>query len=198
MTRSRAAQLDREIAQALSHSSKRAHAVQRIGAKKPPKRRTDSSKKQAKLLADANRAALAGEYVLAEKLLSKGKQRTIATAFNTITPESAAESDYAELGWVDEEGDPIEVDADDIAEEREFGSDAPVTSAIARKAVHWLRDAGAYEASSSSYGPGVWYSSESTVSNYGTGEERSEDFFLRNFTPDEEVKIFSEFKRGRR
>jgi hypothetical protein len=194
MKRKTPAQLDREIAAALrrkpsssrakrSPNTRRAHAT------------VNKDTKQADILMVANDAALSDQYDRAEKLLSQGKQRAIATAYTTVTPESATEGDFADRGWVDKEGDAIDVDADDIASEHEANSHAPVTDAIVKKAIEWLRDAGAYEASSSSYDPGVWYSSSSEVSDYSTGEERSEDFFLRNFTEAEEKKIFDASKR---
>ncbi len=146
----------------------------------------------------ANDAALSQQFDRAEEILGQGKQRAVATACKTVTPESSAEGDFADQGWEDEDGDPIEVSAYDFEEALEVGSHAPVTDAIVKQAVRWLRDHGASEPSSSSYHPGVWYSSEFEVSDYGTGEERSEDFFLRNFTPQEEKLVFDEFHEGRR
>ena len=198
------AQLDREIAEALR------------GKKKPkaPKRRTASrgrttrahavrhvrggDKKQAAILMVANDAALSDQFDQAEELLAQSTQRAIATAYQTVTPESAAEGDVADRGWEDQDGDSIEVSSYDIEEARGEGSHAPVTDAIVKQAVRWLRDHGANETSSSSYHAGVWYSSPSEVTDYSTGEERSEDFFLRNFTDKEERLVFVEFKRGRR
>jgi hypothetical protein len=203
------AQLQREIAQVLSRKpsherlrttissrtlkalkTKRAHAV----------KKKKSDPKQADTRMVANDAALEHNYDRAEKVLGQGKQRAIATAYTTITPESAAESDHADRGWVDEDGEDIEVTADDIAEAHETNSNSgsPVTDAIVGKAVRWLRDQGAYETSSSDYHPGVWYSTSYEVSDYSTGEERQEDFFLRNFSDQEEKRIFDEFKKKRR
>jgi hypothetical protein len=198
------AQLSREIAQVLSRKpsharlrtvvssrtlkalkTKRAHAV----------KKKKSDPKQADTLMVANDAALEYQYDRAEKILGQGKQRAIATAFTTITPESAAEGDHADRGWVDQDGDDIEVDADEIAEAHEMDDGTPVISAIVNKAIRWLKDQGAYETSSSSFHPGVWYSTPYEVSDYSTGEERQEDFFLRNFSDQEEKRIFEEFTR---
>ena len=63
-----------------------------------------------------------------------------------------------------------------------------------KKAVQWLRDEGATETSSTSHHQGVWYSTEFET-DYSTGGESSEDFFLRNFTPQEEKLIFEGFLR---
>jgi hypothetical protein len=191
-----AAQLDREIAAALRRKPSSSRA------KRSPTKRAHATvnkdTKQADILMVANDAALSDQYDRAEKLLSQGKQRAIATAFTTITPESAEAGDYASRGWEDKDGDDIEVDADEIASAHEAGSQAPVTDVIVEKAVKWLHDAGAYEASSSSFHPGTWYETSFETSDYSSGEEKQEEFFLRNFTEAEEEKIFEAFKRGRR
>ncbi len=207
LTKKSPAQLDREIAQVLSGRRngrpRSAHAevkgVQRIGAKQPRgKAKSNGGKKQEQLLEAANAAAIGGDLDGAEKTIGKGKQRAIATSYNTITPESATEGDFDDRGWVDEEGDAIEVDASDIEEQLDVGSKAPVTDAIVKRAVRWLRDNGAHETSSTAFHPGLWYSQPFEVSDYTTGEERSEDFFLRNFTADEEKRVFDEFMFDRR
>lgn len=195
------AQLDREIADALRRRSK-------LRAVKAPRKRAHSTKgssrrgkdngRQGEILMVANDAALEDQFDRAEEILGQGKQRAIAQSFTTVTPESAEAGDYASRGWEDRDGAPIEVTAYDIEEQRELESDTPVTDAIVEKAVEWLRDHGASETSSSKYHPGVWYSTEFEISDYSTGEERQEDFFLRNFTADEERRVFDEFMHGRR
>ena len=156
-------------------------------------------RRQAEVTLVANDAALSGQYDRAEELLKQGPPRTIAAAYKTVTPESSEHGDFAESGWDDEEGDEIEVDSDDIEEQAEAGSHAPAADAVADKAVEWLRGRGASEASSSSsFHPGVWYSTEFEIQSYGTGEERSEDFFLRNFAEDEERRVFERFHARRR
>ena len=72
-----------------------------------------------------------------------------------------------------------------------------MTDAIVKKAVGWLNEHGATEASSSSFGPGTWYETEFQM-DYGSGEEKQEEFFLRNFTEKEEKLIFDSFRRGDR
>lgn len=197
MTRKTHAQLDREIAAALSRKPTSSRAKRYPNARRAHAT-VKTDQKQADILMVANDAALSDQYARAEKLLSQGKQRTIATAFTTTTPESVEAGDYAARGWVDKDGEDIEVDADEIASEHEAGSQTPVTDAIVEKAVKWLRDAGAYEMSSSSFQPGTWYETLFKTSDYGTGEEKQEEFFLRNFTEAEEKKIFESFKSGRR
>ncbi len=189
-----AAQLNREIAESLRKKSAAATKSKNNG---------NGKKKQEAILMVANDAALSEQVSRVESILAEGAQRAIATAYKTTTPESAEAGDYEDQGWDDEEGDPIEVDVYDIEEALGNGSAAPVTDAFVKKAIRWLRDHGASEASSSHYHSGVWYSSPSEVSDYSTGEERSEDFFLRNFTAKEEQLIFDGtaqggFKRGGR
>lgn len=199
-TKKSGAQLDREIAEALRRSpSTRRNPIAR--APKRPKRPVQShartkktNSKQAEILMVANDAALSGQFDRAEKILEQGQQRKIATAYKTTTPESAAEGDYADRGWEDEEGDAIEVGSYEIEEQAEAASQAPVTDAIVKQAVRWLQDHGAIEASSSRFDPGVWYSSEAAM-DYSSGEDRMEDFFLRNFTEDEGRRVFQAFHR---
>lgn len=144
----------------------------------------------------ANDAALSDQYALAEKLIGQSKQRTIATAFTTVTPESAAAGDYAAQGWEDKEGDEIEIDAFDIENQVDEGSQAPVTTAIGDKVIQWLKDHGASSTSSTRFLQGVWYETEFEM-DYGLGEEKQEEFFLRNFTVQEEKLIFDRFNKGR-
>ena len=178
----------------------RGHAT----AKKPAVRGHATAKKggtahgkQESLLLVANDAALSSQFDRVEELLKQGPTRAIATAFTTVTPESAEAGDYASRGWEDKEGDDIEVDASDFEEAMEAASHVPVTDAIVKKAVRWLRDHGATEASASSFHRGVWYETEFAM-DYSSGEEKQEEFFLRNFTEDEERRVFKEFHGGRR
>jgi len=195
------AQLDREIAEALHRrrkqtrlkkTSRRAHSTV-----KAPK--SDAGPKQDELLMVANDAALSNQYDRAEKILGQSKQRAIATAFTTVTEESSAAGDYASRGWEDKEGDEIDVDAGDIEDQVDAGSRMPVTDAIVDKAIQWLRDHGASETSSTRFLPGVWYETEfeTGTGEMGEGEEKQEEFFLRNFTAQEEKLIFDRFSARR-
>lgn len=202
------AQLDHEIAAALharrdqarTKSAGRAHAKikypnrARSTVKAPTSNADPKQEKQEDLLMIANDAALSGQYDRAEKILGQSKPRTIATAFTTITAESAAAGDYASKGWEDKEGDEIEVDAGDIENEVDEGSQVPVTDAIVDKAVQWLRDHGATSTSSTRFHRPVWYETEFLM-DYSSGEEKQEEFFLRNFTEQEEKRIFDAFNK---
>ena len=192
-----AAQLDREIFQVLHRrrnqtrqkkGMRRAHST--VKAPTP-----GAGPKQEELLMVANDAALENQYDRAEKIIRQSKPRAIATAFTTVTPESAEAGDYASRGWEDKDGDDIEIDTVDIENQVDVGSSAPVTDAIVDKAVQWLRDHGANETSSSRFHPGTWYETAFEM-DYSSGEEKQEEFFLRNFTSQEEKLIFDRFHRG--
>ena len=106
--------------------------------------------------------------------------RLIKQTYDTITPESAALGDYADSGWVDEEGVEIAPDEIDIDEGETFVS----------LAVKHLRDNYVSEASSSHFHTGVWYSSSPDI-DYHTGEETTYNFHLKGFTVEEEEAIFN-------
>ena len=114
--------------------------------------------------------------------------RLIRTTFSRITPaEGADEEPDEEHGWIDEEGVDMEPDEDD----REEGFTA------VDKAVKFLKTEGVMEASSTAFHPGVWYSTEWSVTDYGTGEEEERSYHLKGFTPDEERDIYRALKMGR-
>jgi hypothetical protein len=186
------AQLDREIAESLSRRTKSARRTH--STVKAPK--SDAGPKQTELLMVANDAALSDQYERAAKLIGQGKQRAIATAFTTVTEESSRLGDYASRGWEDKEGDDIEVDENDIESQVDDGSREPVTDAIVDKAVRWLRDHGASASSSTKFQQGTWYETEFEM-DYSSGEERQEEFFLRNFTEHEEKLVFNAFHSAR-
>ena len=202
------AQLDREIAEALRGKSnppvKRAVHATRGSASRTHStvkaQKSGAGPKQEELLMVANDAALSDQYDRAEKLIGQSKQRAIATAFTTVTPESAEAGDYASRGWEDQDGEDIEVDTVDIENQLDVGSQAPVTDAIVDKAVRWLRDHGASSTSSTRFHSGTWYETEFTMDyamDSGSGEEKQEEFFLRNFTEQEERRVFEEFNKRR-
>jgi hypothetical protein len=143
----------------------------------------------------ANDAALAEEYDRARDILAQGPSRTIATAYKTVTPKSLLKFDFADRGWENMDGESIEVSARDIKEQHDAGSHAPVTEAIAKLACQWLRDHDATGACSSSYCSELSYSTAFEPIDCYSLEERSEEFFLFNFTEHEERLVFDEFTR---
>lgn len=105
----------------------------------------------------------------------------IRTTFSKITLGDGEDADYdEEHGFEDEEGQDVEVDEFD----REDGLD------VADVAAKWLLDKGAnYEASSSHFHPGIWYSAQ-PEGDFATASETTYSFHLEGFTPEEEEKIF--------
>jgi hypothetical protein len=114
--------------------------------------------------------------------------RLIRSTFSRITPgEGDDDEPDEEHGWIDEEGVDMEPDEYD----REEGLTA------VDKAVKFLEREGVMEASSSAFHPGVWYSTEYSVTDYSTGEEEQRSYHLKGFTPDEEREVHRALKSGR-
>jgi len=111
-------------------------------------------------------------------------ERRITTTYSIITEESAQEGNYAETGWIDEEGEVIEADLD---------NDETVVDA----AVKWLQRHGANDASSSRFHPGIWYSLVEDA-DLRTGDVTEKHFHLRGFTDKEQRQIYAELFPRRR
>ena len=119
---------------------------------------------------------------------SRAGGRRIKTTYSRVKPTGDS-SDYPyeeDHGWLDEEGASMEPDDYD----RQEGTDA------VDKAVTFLRDEGAVQASSSQFHPGVWYSTESEQ-DPRTGEWEEKSFHLYGFTEDEQRQVYLAFTRGR-
>lgn len=115
--------------------------------------------------------------------MKHGEPRRITITFSRTTPESAAEGDFSETGWIDQEG--VDMNPDDF--DREEG----VT--VADKAAAYLFNEGAYTTSSSQFHPGMWYSTEWSTTNYQTGEEEERNFHLVGFSEEEERAVWDKF-----
>jgi hypothetical protein len=114
--------------------------------------------------------------------------RLIRITFSRITPADGEDDEPSEEhGWIDEEG--VDMEPDEV--DRDEGLTA------VDKAVKFLEREGVMEASSSAFHPGVWYSTEYSVTDYGTGEEEQRSYHLKGFTPDEEREIHRALKSGR-
>jgi len=113
--------------------------------------------------------------------MQHGAKPRIRTSYSVTTPESAADGDYAETGWHDEEGVTFELD--------EFDIEDGLT--LADIVIKWLHSNGAYEASSSQFHPGVWYTSHSE--DYTDGSDTEYNYHLYDFTPEDEAEIFKKF-----
>jgi len=107
--------------------------------------------------------------------------KIITTSYQTTTPESLEDGDYAGQGWEDEEGESMLPDEYDI----EDGITA------IDKAVEYLKNKKyTTEPSSSDFHTGIWYSTPDPDHNYSTGENTYYSCHLNGFTPDEEFDIW--------
>jgi hypothetical protein len=116
--------------------------------------------------------------------------RIIRTTYTVVTPESAEVGDYAETGWIDEEGTAMEPDEYD----REEGRTA-VDLAVA-----FLEYAGASEPSSCpTWMPGTWYTSPTIQdrAHFEEGREEQHSFHLEGFSEAEEREIYRRLATGR-
>lgn len=113
------------------------------------------------------------------------KQRLIRISYETITPGDEDDDEPGEdRGWIDEEGHEISLD--------EFDRQDGLT--IADVAVKFLKNDGAWEASSSAFHKGIWYSTDYDT-DFRTGESTQKSYHLDGFTESEEREIFNEMKR---
>ena len=107
---------------------------------------------------------------------AKYTDKKIVTTYQTTTPESLENGDYAESGFLDEDGVSMIPDQfDDIT--------------IIEKSVEFLKDNYAYETSSSGFHIGIWYSATGEE-DYSTGEITYYSYHLEGFTEDEEYEIW--------
>lgn len=115
--------------------------------------------------------------------MQHGLPPRIVITFSRTTPESAEQGDFSETGWIDEEGESMEPD--------HWDRDEGITAVD--KAAKFLWDEGAWHASSSHFHPGVWYSTESSTTDYQTGETEERSFHLKEFTPEQEQEVWNLF-----
>lgn len=107
--------------------------------------------------------------------------KIITTTYQTVTPESAEDGDYADQGWEDEDGESMLPDEYDIEE--------GITAVD--KAVEYLKNKRyTNEPSSSDFHKGVSYSTTSPDIDYSKNEETYYTCHLNGFTPDEEFEIW--------
>jgi len=108
----------------------------------------------------------------------KTKKRHIQVYYQTITPESAKDGDYADGG----EEDIIDCEPD------KYDIDEGITAV--ELAVEALRKGGATEPSSSQFHKKIWYSTPDAEENYRTGEMTYYTYHLHNFHESEELAVF--------
>ena len=111
-------------------------------------------------------------------------QPRICTSFSQTTPESSADGESSDHGWIDEEG--VEMTPDDI--------DAEDGLTTVDLAVKFLSNEGAIHASSSHFHPGVWYSTDYHTIDYGTGTDEERCFHLKDFAEAEEQAIWDKLQ----
>lgn len=128
-----------------------------------------------------------GRYILEElglgKYVSKKQpeKKTIHVYYQRVTPESAEEGEYSEQG--EDSVEDVEPDEDETAVD---------------VAVKILKDGGVFEASSSSFHSGIWYSTESQVTDYSTGEQEEKTYHLKGFAEEEERAVYDAVMKKRR
>lgn len=110
----------------------------------------------------------------------------IKISYDIITPESAEEGDFAETGWIDEDG--VEIELDEYDEEE--GTD------LADKAAEFLLEEGADEPSSVPWSRGTWYTAHEYREDFATGEVENRSYHLYGFADAEEKEIYRLVKRG--
>ena len=111
------------------------------------------------------------------------QNQRIVTTFSTITPESAAQGDFAETGWEDEEG--FDCTPDEFDEEE--------GKTVADIAAKFIYEKGAVSQSSSHFYPGAWYSTDMQDTDFVTGEQTEHNFHLVGFTPEQEQEVWNKF-----
>jgi len=107
--------------------------------------------------------------------------RRITITFDVVDEESAAQGDFAETGWIDEEGVEITPDEYDLDD-----ADGDEIAAVVELAKKTILQNGCVEPSSSQFHTGVWY----TQVDCPMGEERY-SFHLNDFLPEEEEAVYN-------
>ena len=127
--------------------------------------------------------------------------KRITITYDVTTPESAEHGDYADTGWIDEEGvdcTPDECDIDEAKDTLWDGRDDEPTkeeselAALVTNAVKVIQGNGGVEASSSEFHAGVWYTQCDADQDFSNGEDTRHSFHLNDFLPEEEEAIYKE------
>lgn len=108
----------------------------------------------------------------------------ITETFEIFTPESVENGDAEERGFIDEEGEEIELD--------EYDKEEGLT--IVDKAVEFLKDKGVEESSASFFHLGFWYTTYKYREDFSTGEEENRSYHLEGFTEQQEREIYERMK----
>lgn len=127
-------------------------------------------------------------------------RRVIMEAYQTVTPESVEQGDFADHGINDEEAFVLE--PSEIVDEVEYHNanyEPSITyhDYIVDRTVEYLRRQGVMGASASHFHEEVWYETEGHVTDYGTLETTTNSYHLRGYTVEEEEAIFNKLKEDR-
>lgn len=115
-----------------------------------------------------------------EKPVESVGEKYITTTYEIVTPESAEEGDYAEIGWENEEGEDMTPD--------EYDAEEGITAVD--KAVEFLKDNGPVEPSSSRFSVRTWYTHYGEQ-DWRDGSYTNYNYFLNGFSEEEEREIYS-------
>lgn len=129
-------------------------------------------------------AQCGGDFLYRDMSTQVEEPRVRAT-YSQTTPESAELGDYSDTGWLDQNGQSMELDNYDIAD----------GLTVAAKAVRYIKAQGAVFASSSHFHLGVWYSTQSETIDYPTGTQEERSFHLKGFTEEQERTVWDLFHK---
>ncbi len=112
--------------------------------------------------------------------------RRIRISYQVVTPESAEIGDYADSGWVDEEGVCIEPDDYDV---EEHDSESAAAVALAVKTIGRGCEASDYPRCHAGH---TWYTECDGDTSYADGSVTTNSFHLDGFSEEEELAIYTE------
>ena len=112
--------------------------------------------------------------------------RRIRITYQTVTPESAEIGDFADTGWIDEEGICIEPDDYDVDE---HGSESAAAVALAVKTIGRGCEASDYPRCCPGH---TWYTETEGRRDYSDNSETTQSYHLDGFSEEEELAIFAE------
>jgi len=114
--------------------------------------------------------------------------RRIKITYDITTPESAADGEFSETGWIDEEGREITPDSYDLDE---YETETAAVIALAVKEIGNCVE----PSNSPTWHPHTWYTDSDPDRDYSTGAETRQSYHLEGFTEEEERAIYSELKK---
>ena len=116
--------------------------------------------------------------------------RRIKVTYDVVTPESAQEGDYAETGWIDEEGVEIIPDEFDI---EEHGSESEAAVALAVKFIGKGVEASDYPRCCPGH---TWYTDIEGDTEYSTMAVTRQSYHLEGFDDSEQIAIYRKLVRS--